>query len=448
MMGYSFYYPPQNKVLVAQNAEFFENSLITHEESGSLEDLEIIQDEDTHPFENTSLHHDEDNQEIYEPQSDIIRVRRSTRTQHAPDRMCLYVDIKEHELGDLNAPDNYKATFETVSSKWLFKKKTNVDGHVRTYKAYLVVKGFTQTYGIDSEETFSLITDIRPIRILIAIAGYYDYEIWKIDVKTAFLNEHLYKEAIWCSLKCFAVKDLGKPAYVLGIKIYRDRSRRLIGLCQSAYIEKILKIFNMENFKRGSILIQARPKLSKSQGASTPDEVKHMQRVPYASVVGSIMYATAVKNILKYLWNTKDMFLVYGSDIKRELKKSTKQGILATSSAKGEYIAVVDASKDAVWVRKFISGLGVVPTNKVPMKMYCYNTRPITIANEPGITKGARHYRIKVHYLHKVIELGDIVLEKIHTDDNVADLLPKALPFNKRFEHTRSIGLLPTSSLM
>ncbi|GJX43424.1 retrotransposon protein, putative, ty1-copia subclass [Tanacetum coccineum] len=61
-MGYSFYYPPENKVYVAQNAEFFENSLITQEPSGSLEDLELIQEEDTHPSENTSSHHDEDNQ--------------------------------------------------------------------------------------------------------------------------------------------------------------------------------------------------------------------------------------------------------------------------------------------------------------------------------------------------------------------------------------------------
>ncbi|GJW15529.1 hypothetical protein Tco_0019662 [Tanacetum coccineum] len=59
-MGYSFYYPPENKVLVARNAEFFENSLISQEASRSLEDIEIIQDEDTHPSENTSLHHDDD----------------------------------------------------------------------------------------------------------------------------------------------------------------------------------------------------------------------------------------------------------------------------------------------------------------------------------------------------------------------------------------------------
>ncbi|GJV95484.1 retrotransposon protein, putative, ty1-copia subclass [Tanacetum coccineum] len=70
-MGYSFYYPPENKVFVARNAEFLKNSLIAQEESGSLEDLEIIQEEDTHPSIDTSLNHEKDDQEIDEPQSDI-----------------------------------------------------------------------------------------------------------------------------------------------------------------------------------------------------------------------------------------------------------------------------------------------------------------------------------------------------------------------------------------
>nr|GFC85144.1 hypothetical protein [Tanacetum cinerariifolium] len=90
--------------------------------------------------------------------------------------------------------------------------------------------------------------------------------------------------------KCFVMKDLGEAAYILRIKIYRDRSKRLIGLCQSAYIEKILKRYSMENSKRGSIPMQKKLKFSKSQGASTPAEMKRMQNVPYASAVGSIMY--------------------------------------------------------------------------------------------------------------------------------------------------------------
>nr|GEZ98061.1 putative retrotransposon Ty1-copia subclass protein [Tanacetum cinerariifolium] len=84
-------------------------------------------------------------------------------------------------------PPNYKI----VGSKWLFKKMTDMDGNIHTYKARLVPKGFTQTYRVDYEETFSPVADIKAIRILIAIAAYYDYEIWKMDVKTAFLNGFL-----------------------------------------------------------------------------------------------------------------------------------------------------------------------------------------------------------------------------------------------------------------
>ncbi|GKA72277.1 retrotransposon protein, putative, ty1-copia subclass [Tanacetum coccineum] len=60
-------YPPENKVLIAQNSKFLENGLITQEASGSLEDLEIIQEEDTHPSIDTSLNHEEDDLEIHEP---------------------------------------------------------------------------------------------------------------------------------------------------------------------------------------------------------------------------------------------------------------------------------------------------------------------------------------------------------------------------------------------
>nr|GEV00014.1 hypothetical protein [Tanacetum cinerariifolium] len=116
-MGYSFYYPPENKVLVARNAEFLENSLIDQEASGSLEDLEIIQEEDTHPSIDTSLNHEEDDLQIDEPQSDIVPIRRSTRIRHAPDRMCLYIDAEDHELGDLGELANYKVALLDLESE-------------------------------------------------------------------------------------------------------------------------------------------------------------------------------------------------------------------------------------------------------------------------------------------------------------------------------------------
>ncbi|GJU21741.1 zinc finger, CCHC-type containing protein [Tanacetum coccineum] len=119
-MGYSFYYPPKNKIFVARNAEFLKNSLINHEASRSLKDLEIIQEEDTHPSLDTSLNHEEDDQEIGEPQNDINPIPRSTRTRRPTDRLCLYIDAEEHELGDLGEPVNYKAALlDPESDKWL-----------------------------------------------------------------------------------------------------------------------------------------------------------------------------------------------------------------------------------------------------------------------------------------------------------------------------------------
>nr|GFB18933.1 retrotransposon protein, putative, Ty1-copia subclass [Tanacetum cinerariifolium] len=73
-----------------------------------------------------------------------------------------------------------------------------------------------------------------------------------------------------------------------------------------------------------------------------------------------------------------------------------------------EYLAAFDASKEAVWVRKFIYGHGVVPTIEEPISMYCDNTASIAIANESGITQGARHFHAKVHYLREVMEYGDL----------------------------------------
>ena len=131
-----------------------------------------------------------------------------------------------------------------------------------------------------------------------------------------------------------------KLLYILGIKIYRDRSRRLIGLSQSTYLDKVLKKFKMDQSKKGFSPVLQGVKLSQTQSPTTAEDREKMKVIPYASTIGSIMYAmlctwpdviyeslagryqsnpgvghwTTVKNILKYLKRTKDMFLVYGGD--------------------------------------------------------------------------------------------------------------------------------------
>ncbi|GJT08772.1 retrotransposon protein, putative, ty1-copia subclass, partial [Tanacetum coccineum] len=314
-----------------------------------------------------------------------------------------------------------------------------MDGNVYTFKTRLMAKDFTQTYGVDYGDTFSLVAGIRAIRILLVITAFYDYEIWQMDVKTAFLNGYLSEDVYMvqpegfvdpkhhskvCKLqrsiyglkqasrswnkrfdekikkigfsqnpdelcvylkasrsnvaflvlyvddillmgnsvtklkevkswlcKCFPMKDLREAAYILGIKIIHNRSKRLISLSQSAYLEKILKKFRMENSKKGYTPMVEKHDYRKSQGAKTPTEQNP----------GEIHW-TIVKTILKYLRNTQYMILVYEAKPKDELK------ISCYADAKAEYIAATKATMEAVWMRKFIDGLeGVMPSNKRPM---------------------------------------------------------------------------------
>jgi hypothetical protein len=86
------------------------------------------------------------------------------------------------------------------------------------------------------------------------------------------------------------MKDLGEATYILGIRIYRHRSRRLIGLSQDTYIDKVLKRFSMEQSRKGFLPISHGIHLSKTQCPSMIDELDHMSKVPYALAIGSIMY--------------------------------------------------------------------------------------------------------------------------------------------------------------
>ena len=87
------------------------------------------------------------------------------------------------------------------------------------------------------------------------------------------------------------MKDLGEVTYILGIKIYRDKSKRLLGLSQPTCIDKMLKRFTMEQPKRGYIPMTHWITLLKSLCPKTQDERTHISLIPYALAIGSIMYA-------------------------------------------------------------------------------------------------------------------------------------------------------------
>ena len=99
-----------------------------------------------------------------------------------------------HEVNDVWTLVDPPEGVKPIGCKWVFKRKRAADGKVETYKARLVAKGYRQRYGIDYDETFFSVEMLKSIRIMLALAAYFDYEIWQMDVRMAFLNGELEEE--------------------------------------------------------------------------------------------------------------------------------------------------------------------------------------------------------------------------------------------------------------
>nr|GEX27216.1 hypothetical protein [Tanacetum cinerariifolium] len=329
-MGYYFYFPPENKVIVARYGNFLKRDLMSQKFSGRDNDLKDDH-MDTLPSENTSEIPVESKSLGSPPE--LIPVRRgSWRTANYKAAMLdpckvIWEDAMEEEMNYMKVMKvwiivDLPPNANVVRSKWLYKKKTDMDGKVHTYKARLVSKGCTQTYRqMDVKTAF--------------MNGRLDEDIYveqpegKSDVVFLILyvddilimgnNISILKEVKDYLGKCFSMKDLGEAAYILGIKIYIDRSRRLIRLSQSAYIDKILKKYNMYNSKKVYLPMEVKHDLSNELCASTPEEVAYTKKVPYDSANPGKLHWVAVKHILKYLKNMRDTFLVYGGKPDAEL---------------------------------------------------------------------------------------------------------------------------------
>ena len=113
------------------------------------------------------------------------------------------------------------------------------------------------------------------------------------------------------------MKDLGEASHILGIKLMRDRQKRMLGLYQASYIDKILTRYSMQNSKKGFVPFRVGKSLSSSQRHKTNAEIERIRGIPYASAVGSLMYAM--------LCTRSDIYFVVAwlADINQNLVKNT-----------------------------------------------------------------------------------------------------------------------------
>ena len=107
--------------------------------------------------------------------------------------------------------------------------------------------------------------------------------------------------------------------------------------------------------------------------------------------------------------------------------KSSKQEMVADSTIEAEYIAASKAAKVVVWIRKFVSELGVVSSASSPMDLYCDNSGAIAQAKEPRSYQKSKHILRRYHLIREIIDRGDVKICKVHTDLNIVDPLTKPL---------------------
>ncbi|GJV67380.1 retrotransposon protein, putative, ty1-copia subclass [Tanacetum coccineum] len=336
------------------------------EVSGRAIDLEEIQDKDTSLSEITSEILIE--VEGFEPpQEEEISICRSERTHRAPDHLCLNVEVEEHSLGDLNEPTSYKAAMlDSESNSFIdpnhprkvCKLQRSIYGLKQASRSWNKrfdeeIKRFGFDQNFDEQCVYQK-----------ASGSNVTFLILYVDDIIIMGNHIPSLQSVKDYLgKCFAMKDLRETTFILRIKIYRDRSKRLNRL-------------------------------------------------------GAVDW------------------------------KSSKQSTTAISTTEAEYIAALEAAIEAVWIKKFISVLGIVPTINEPIRMFCDNSAALHFANEPGVQRGTRHYHKRYHYVRESIALGEIKFLKVHTDDNLADPVIKALSKGKLTQHVRSMRLCLASSFM
>lgn len=285
--------------------------------------------------------------------------------------------------------------------------------------------------------------------------------------------------------KEFDMKDLGPAKKILGMQITRDKQKGTLQLSQVEYIKRVLQRFNMSNAKAVGTPLASHFRLSKDQSPQTEDEKNFMEDIPYASAIGSLMYAMvctrpdiahavgavsrfmanpgkthweAVKWILRYLRGTTNTYLYFAkgevkvhgyvdADFAREVDRrrsttgyvftvgstavswmSRLQKIVALSTTEAEYVAVTEASKEMIWLQGLLTELGFKQEKNV---LYSDSQSAIHLAKNSAFHSRTKHIGIRYHFIRSLLEDEMLTLEKISGSKNPADVLTKTVTVDK-----------------
>ena len=121
--------------------------------------------------------------------------------------------------------------------------------------------------------------------------------------------------------------------------------------------------------------------------------------------------------------------------------RSVKQSSIADSTMEAEYIAACEEAKEAVWLKKFFTGLEVVPNMDKPIVLYCDNSGAVAKSKEPRSHKRGKHIEWKYRLIREIVHLGDVAVMKIALQDNLSDPFTKTLPAKSFEGHFSWMGL-------
>ena len=289
----------------------------------------------------------------------------------------------------------------------------------------------------------------------------------------------------------YEMKDLGELRYFLGIQVHRDRERKIIHISQSGYNRTILERYGMQNSKPTSTPLSTSARLVKATIMDVLAEQKE-----YQSIVGSLMYAMlatrpdlaqsiqqisqfsqnpskthekAAKQALRYINGTIDEGITYNGNLGLRLKawsdanwggeegresvsgfvftlaggaitySSKKQRSVALSTTESEYMALLHALKELIWLLRFLREIGYDIDNQ--NIIYTDNQGAIALAHNPEHHARTKHVDIQYHFVRNCVEDGTVRLEYCPTEDMVADGLTKALGPERLRKLARMMGM-------